>query len=346
MSDATAPAPVPSRLAAILAGLTAESYLVAGDAPVLTISAGASITDALVTLRDNHVTGAPVVVTGLDVTLSDFVVPVVIKHEHYLGFIDVADLVASLLSGGTAVAPPEGALAVTRRIVEFFRAKPTLVGTAEAVVNLSGRDKFVTVPSSASLLQIANLLVVEDVHRVAVVHRHSVSGDERVGGLLTQSDLLHVLNANAGALGDVAAASIASLFPAAVAGAPITVPTTSTLRACFDTLLSDGINGCAVVNDTGVVVGNVSVADVRELASDVLAGTSDAVLASPVLTFLGRGEEGLRAPVTAKASDTLAALLAVMDGAHVHRVHVVDDAGMPLGVVTAMDVLRTLLGQL
>ncbi len=41
------------------------------------------------------------------VQLSDFVVPVVIKHEHYLGFIDVADLVASLLSGGTAVAPPE-----------------------------------------------------------------------------------------------------------------------------------------------------------------------------------------------------------------------------------------------
>jgi hypothetical protein len=44
MSDAAAPAPVPSSLAAILAGLTAESYLVAGDAHVLTISAGASIT--------------------------------------------------------------------------------------------------------------------------------------------------------------------------------------------------------------------------------------------------------------------------------------------------------------
>lgn len=66
--------------------------------------------------------------------------------------------------------------------------------------------------------QIANLLVVEDVHRIAIVHRHSVSGDERVGGLLTQSDILHVLNANVGALGDVAAAPIAALFPAAVAG--------------------------------------------------------------------------------------------------------------------------------
>jgi hypothetical protein len=53
----------------------------------------------------------------------------------------------------------QGALAVTRRIVEFFRAKPTLVGTAEAVVNLSGRDKFVTVPSSASLLQVLGSLL-------------------------------------------------------------------------------------------------------------------------------------------------------------------------------------------
>jgi hypothetical protein len=45
-----------------------------------------------------------------------------------------------------------------------------------------------------------------------------VSGDERVGGVLTQSDVVHVIHGNLAALGDVGAAAIGALFPAAVAG--------------------------------------------------------------------------------------------------------------------------------
>jgi CBS domain-containing protein len=100
------------------------------------------------------------------------------------------------------------------------------------------------------------------------------------------------------------------------------------------------------VNDSGAIVGNVSVSDVRALATDVLTpGGADAALSMPVMTFLGRGLEAPRAPITVKAADSLATLTSVMDGAHVHRVHVVDDAGKPIGVVTAMDVLRVLVAR-
>jgi hypothetical protein len=87
-----------------------------------------------------------------------------ITHNYCArGLVNPRPIISALLSLPPALVLllpcTQGALAVTRRIVEFFRAKPTLVGTAEAVVNLSGRDKFVTVPSSASLLQVLGSLL-------------------------------------------------------------------------------------------------------------------------------------------------------------------------------------------
>ena len=193
-----------------------------------------------------------------------------------------------------------------------------------------------------SLHQAAHILVDNHVHRVAVVGHEA--GGPRIQGIVTQGDVLHVLQDNVAALGAVAHASLGTLFR--IDGHPFTMPVTATLRQCFQQLTAHGYHGCALVDSDGVIAANVSVADVRALSDVVLSGRDvNAVLDSLVLSFL-RGDCGAEPAhdlVTVTPTDTLASLMELMTVSRVHRVHVVDRLRRPIGVVTMMDVIRLLM---
>ena len=177
-------------------------------------------------------------------------------------------------------------------------------------------------------------------HRVAVVGQ--LSGAARIQGIVTQTDLLAIVRDNLATLGHLARAQIGTLF--ALDHNPVTMLSSSTQRQCFQQLTAHGYNGCALVDSDGVIVGNVSVSDVRALSDVVLAGGDvDTVLDSPVMSFLKGSGDAPRAPVTVTAADTLSSLIELMGVSHVHRVHVVDRHRHAVGVVTTMDVIRVLL---
>jgi CBS domain-containing protein len=125
----------------------------------------------------------------------------------------------------------------------------------------------------------------------------------------------------------------------------LTLPSTTSLRACFEELLARGYSGCALVGLDGSIVANVSVADLRGLAGVAHDPRAvDEVLDAPAINFLREGLGGPHPPVTVSPADTLASLIELLCVSHVHRVHVVDAWRRPMGVVTTMDVLRRLLG--
>ena len=192
------------------------------------------------------------------------------------------------------------------------------------------------------------------VHRVAVVSSRDV--EQRIDGVVTQTDVLRAVHAHMGSLGVLASAQVGSLFPTADdsrAAAPFTLPASSTLRHCFQQLLARHLSGAALVDDaTGAVVANVSVSDIRRLGGAVVRGDADAqaLLDGPVLRFIAGGggdssssSGGGRPVVSVVPSDSLATVVEMMVVAGVKRVHVVDRARRPIGVVTVSDVLRLLL---
>jgi hypothetical protein len=96
--------------------------------------------------------------------------------------------------------------------------------------------------------------------------------------------------------------------------------------------------GCALVDDAGVLMGSISVSDVRAIAS-MSVGDANKWLDQPATVFLslpgkdlhGRTPAGRhRAPITVCTHDTLSAAIEVMTTAHVHRLYIVDSAFVPI----------------
>jgi CBS domain-containing protein len=165
-----------------------------------------------------------------------------------------------------------------------------------------------------------------------------------LAGVISHSDALRVVWSRLGGLGPaLAAAPVGALFP--LGHPPLALPSTTSLRACFQQLTEACVAGCALVGDDGAIVGNLSTSDVRGLSEVVLRhpGDLEAVLDAPVAAYLGRAGAGPRAPVTVTPGDTLGGLLQLLCLSGVHQVHVVNAARVPVGVVTALDVLRALL---
>jgi hypothetical protein len=73
-----------------------------------------------------------------------------LHDKQYLGFVDVADLVAAVLEAGVTRPKPEGWL---QRVGNMFTEDT--VHHVDHAVNKSGRDKFVWVSREASMLQVA-----------------------------------------------------------------------------------------------------------------------------------------------------------------------------------------------
>jgi CBS domain-containing protein len=163
-----------------------------------------------------------------------------------------------------------------------------------------------------------------------------------LAGIISHTDILRTLHAGVGSLNpSVATAPVGVLFP--LTSPPLTLPHTATLRQCFEQLQAHKQDGCALVGDDGAIVGNVSVADVRGLADTILGGGEvEGVLDGLAVSFLGRAGDP-RPPVTVTPADSLASVLELLCVAHVHRVHIVDARRRPVGVVTSMGLLHTLL---
>jgi CBS domain-containing protein len=136
----------------------------------------------------------------------------------------------------------------------------------------------------------------------------------------------------------------------------VTVSANETMAAAAATLLGSGISGAPVVDETGRCVGILSAGDfVRREATrgdeSSCVGTRRAEpaadAAQPTLPLDELGAQLVSAhmtqavqPISAEA--TLAQAARVMCAAHVHRLPVLDAGGVPVGMLTALDIVAAL----
>jgi CBS-domain-containing membrane protein len=123
----------------------------------------------------------------------------------------------------------------------------------------------------------------------------------------------------------------------------VTISHNETALHAFQRLAALNLLAAPVVDDAGVICGNLSASDVRGITRTKLPWVE-----LPVLKFLDKMNascegKGRPVPLTCSSRSQLKEIIPALIAAHVHRVWVVNSARVPIGVVTLTDIIQTLL---
>jgi len=106
----------------------------------------------------------------------------------------------------------------------------------------------------------------------------------------------------------------------------------------FHILQENKVSAVAVVDDSGLLVANLSVSDLRGLDLDNLA---DLMLPIPEFLMKTR-KQSLLPPIICRPHTTFETAVLKLASTRVHRLWNIDEAGRPIGVVSLTDVIRLL----
>lgn len=339
---------------------------------VLTLEHNISVGEAMKLLAKHRILSAPLV-AGYD--LEDVAEVGANTTPTLLGWIDVQDILKGFL----------------RYLRERHNPLPTkmlqLMTTLEAegpefthrmAVTLTGghdRGLFFQANSNNTLLQVIRDVFLQPnedsrvVHRIAVFDAHG-----EVTNIISQTDVIRFLHRKLPQLGGVGGQTLQQL--GLLAGKPPVVsvsPHIPTLLA-YEHMLSEGVSGAAVVADSGELIANLSLSELRCIQAEhfgalalpvgeflallhgtVYVGYSFSSSGAAAHPFFARGgareqqqaasEKDIRL-ITCQVSTTFQQLLDTLVEQHVHRVYVVDAQDHPraLAVITLTDVLRLVGG--
>jgi len=275
-------------------------------------------------------------------------------RRSFTHFLDMVDVVAFAVAHVTAHAPAD----LTQLMMDTPLLQTALCGE---VSDLSKKNPFFPVESGAPVLEALNLMVKWGVHRIPIV-----DAEGELITIISQSQLstfiYKYLRSFPPSLITQTAASIAACIPTTDQESSINTPTKVISvglkdRAidAFITMHQKRISGVAVIDDDGVIVGNISASDLKAIGYD---GTLIARLFYPVSEFLRlihpnkSGESSSNSsdtqaeaaryapPVVVLTTATFGAVLGTLVNTRIHRVYVVDDAMHPVGVIGHAEILR------
>jgi CBS-domain-containing membrane protein len=124
-------------------------------------------------------------------------------------------------------------------------------------------------------------------------------------------------------------------------GQPSSITIHDQALIAFKKIHQDGVSAVAVVGDDGRLVGEVSAADLRGLNRERLSD-----LTKPVIMFLKSSKGDLTKPLTCHGKFTLSQVMAGIIRSKAHRVWVVDEDDVPIGVITLSDILSMFLPEI
>ena len=299
----------------------------------------------------------PVMIVQRDETLprvfrklaaENFLGAPVLDGNRYVGQIDLMDLVKKTtnLFWGDSVE------AWTTFWDKEDKFAETTVDDIMKVPNEWTRDPFPPLHSSFTTLYALEQLVRTGQHRIAVVSKLR----KRVTGILTQSMLISWLRQNKdclGALRDMKVSEMCSESKTPVQ----TIKETETAINGFKKMANMDVSGLAVVDDQGVLTGNLSVRDLRGVGT---SGEQFYTLFRTVKEFkaIERQDYPRLAPPThysnkkvplrgrfVTMNGTFDDVLNQMVDGNIHRIFVVENAARPIPthVISQVDLLRHVL---
>ncbi|CAG8640348.1 6743_t:CDS:2 [Ambispora leptoticha] len=223
------------------------------------------------------------------------------------------------------------------------------------LIGLSPESTHLTIRHpSDSLQELLVLFTHHKVHRVLVTSQVPSSPDETINDVInedliqpcfiSQTDVIRFLVKHNHQLGEILdlpaseAANRASLSRRGGFAALSTITIHDQALTAFRKIYEDKVNAVAILNDEGMLVGEISAADLRGLNRNRLND-----LKKPVIMFLNTCKGGLIKPLTCRQRYTLSQVMSGIMLSKVHRAWFVDDDDIPIGVITLSDILYMFL---
>lgn len=295
------------------------------DRPVVFLTASSTVPEALNVLTDNRILSVPVYDE---------------EAKKFIGFVDYND-VMDLIVECYKTRPASGKH-VFQDIAEFLKdmaADP--MHPFKSIVNLSRRNPYHSVPPGTTLLQVAQLLGQEGLHRIPV------EKDGTIIKIISQSHIVGVLATNLRLFSHVL---LGSVKDAGLLKEVVSVSASTKILDALEQIAQSGISGVAVVDpENGKMVANLSSSDIR-----VLLATEDAhydffsLSALQVVQVSRRmmphhptpdDAKSFPAVVTAHPDTPFAELIERLAATRLHRMYIVDAEGHAVGVVSLKDIL-------
>jgi len=288
------------------------------------MSGDMTIERALMLLAENKITSAPVILDG-----------------EWLGFVDMSDLVAFVLTvysqakeveiGGTKV----NWLAWCTDVATVSKRGDLLDRKhLKDIVDRSRMDPWCPVTAFAPLSQLVEVFA-RRVHRAPVMEGEGHTAT--LTSIITQSDVLAFLARNIEMLGEALQNKRIEELDIGLKAVHFIQSDAATINGLFQ-MYSHKIPAVAVVDArTGALVGNLSATDLRGITQ---ADFGDLIL--EVTDFLRKRSPRSLVPIKCKRCDTIEYVMLKLAATRVHRVWVVDAYMRPTGVVTLTDVMQLL----
>jgi len=253
-------------------------------------------------------------------------VPVHDEKWQWLGLLDMKDFVFYLLNLFGMYKSEKKSQETTAATVAYESCD---------LVNFSRKNEFVPIADHTPMLEVIAQLCLRGLYRMPVIKNDK---PEEVVAMISQMGVLQFLLKKKDELGRHVRKSVADLRVGGIGKtAPlVSAKPTTTLLVVYQLLYQNSIHGCAIVDDDGLLIGNISVTDLQYNINDNLG-----YLALPVSDFLK--EMPRKKPVTCHKEDSLIDIVKKMAEDEVHRVYVTDDKGVAISVITATDVLESIL---
>lgn len=358
---------------------TKVSSLKALGGRVVVLRDSATVEQALGVMAKHKIISAPVIVTPEDCA-SDQALHDAGEAADILGFIDIKDILNSFLSGIDIPALNEIKLLQRMRILED---KGAAFGTTKLRdLNYIGTDgDFIHASQANSTLLdlvVNGLLQPRNtgssgkghvVHRIALFNNSGC-----ITQIISQSDIIKFLHQHKVRLGPLGSMTVEDLklISHHVEGVH---PETPAIEA-MSLMSRKRISSLAVLDANGKIVGNFSMSDMRTIVSEHFGA-----LALPVGEFLASehrteyvgfnrlheegvegtaghkfvcdrvsrqrprtpGEEVGQALVLGRKTTTLAQVIEMLVKHRIHRLYIVDEVEVPIGIITCTDILRKVL---
>jgi len=284
--------------------------LITGDFKLTCIDSMDTVLEALQVLKQGNIVSAPV----WDKERSTF-----------LGFIDVLDIICLIFDKMTVddILNEKGSV----------QSKISSMQIKEAA-NISESNPWCPVYIGKPLLSVMDMFSSGgQLYRVPIADEQG-----KVVSIISQSKVVEFLNDIIKQFGNAAERSVGECFsPKFVAS----IHFDDLVINAFLKITETGLHGLAVIDDDGVLVGNISASDMKSVIIDNLC----AGLKEPVSVVMKRSAETFERPFRAMycfTTDTLQQVLQIFTTEQIHRLYIVDAEKKLLGVISLGDIIDVL----
>jgi len=258
------------------------------------------------------------------------------KKKEYLGFIDVIDIVAAIVN----------IFSETELLGQDFetftmedKAKRFESQKSGSIVDLCKRNPWKPVDEKAELAAAISILQQEGLHRIPIL-KHKTQFN--VIHVMTESTVLTYLEKNLSGLGAITKMTVGEMKLGIKK--VITVTDKDDAIKTFELMTKHRITAVPIVDSSdGSIISSVSAKDVRVILD---AKLSFDIFTKPITEFVAAARDKKKTAfpyISCTQASTLQDIITRLAALRIHRIFVVDDGKVPVGVISLSDVLKMII---